>query len=649
MESKELATQAEKRILIKRIEQQTRLRQLFLPVFSLILLILLMLGRETNSMLLIALCAGFIIFSFLLFFLAARFVRTTKSISLEQIRHILSGIFVLEVLTIWLTFYLFAPMAAAYQIPLSYLAIICYVFYIILIAPFFREDNVYQNFFYALIWFALAILIFLSSNCRFLFDFGNNACSSEPMTEGFLLVVSGLVIFMVQFAVNHFQEQTNWVSDQLRKINRVLQDKLKEEGYQVARLRQEQNALKAENTQKLREKERQIKELNQKLKQRLETVEISDKDEEVSQMKETTEALLNILEDTEEARQRAEEEREKTMTIINNFVDALLVVNRHGLVEMINTRAREIFGFKESDQGRSLLELGENSNLKPALPHILDGHHLRMVKRAGFELKEGVFFEVSTVPMSSSNEGSDYLVVFHDVSREKLVQRMKTEFVSIAAHQLRTPLSAIKWSLNMLLNGDEGELNSGQLALMKKTYRSNQRMINLVNDLLNVSRIEEGRFLYELEETDLKEMIRKVIATAEPTARQKKIKIIFHSGKKKLPLIKADQEKLLLAIQNVVDNAIKYSNEGGEVTITITAEDGWIMISVADQGIGIPRIQQPRVFQRFFRASNAMGQEPEGTGLGLFITQNIIEAHRGKIWFKSKENEGTTFYIKLPY
>lgn len=201
----------------------------------------------------------------------------------------------------------------------------------------------------------------------------------------------------------------------------------------------------------------------------------------------------------------------------------------------------------------------------------------------------------------------------------------------------------------MLLNGDEGELNSGQLALMKKTYRSNQRMINLVNDLLNVSRIEEGRFLYELEETDLKEMIRKVIATAEPTARQKKIKMIFHSGKKKLPLIKADQEKLLLAIQNVVDNAIKYSNEGGEVTITITAEDGWIMISVADQGIGIPRIQQPRVFQRFFRASNAMGQEPEGTGLGLFITQNIIEAHRGKIWFKSKENEGTTFYIKLPY
>ena len=648
MES-ELSAQAEKRILLKGVQRQAKLRQLFIPVLLVVLVVLVVIGWKTEARFLIALCAGFIFFSFSLFLIVARFAHRTESLTLDQIQHILSGVFVLEVLTIWLFFYLFGPIAAAYQAPLPYLATIFYIFYIILVAPFFRGDNIYQNFFYGLIWIALAILFFLNSSCRFLFDYGSSPCPGESSTEGLLLLFSGLVIFMVQFVVNHFQEQANWTSDQLRRINQALKEKLKEEGYQFARLRQEQNSMRTRNIQKLREKDRQIRDLNQRLKERLESGQEPEEDQEASQMKETTEALLNILEDTEEARQRAEAEREKTMTIINNFVDALLVVDYRGLIQMINTRAREVFGLQGSDQGRPLLELGNNSKLSPALDHILDGHQLKVVKRAGFEPKEGIFYEVSTVPMPSSEEGQDYLVVFHDVSREKLVQRMKTEFVSIAAHQLRTPLSAIKWSLKMLLDGDEGELNNGQKTLMKKTYWSNQRMINLVNDLLNVSRIEEGRFLYELEETDLREMVKRSITTVETTASRKKIKISFKPGPKKLPLIKADQEKLSLAIQNLIDNAVKYSKEGGQVIVSIAEENGHVLVSVEDQGIGIPRAQQPRVFQRFFRAGNAINQETEGTGLGLFITRNIIEAHQGQIWFKSKENQGTTFYFKIPY
>lgn len=650
MKNQELHSQAEKEILLQGIERQLKLRRLFLPGLFILLIILFVLGRETDSLLLISAGAGFIVVSSLLFFFAALFIRRTDDLSPAQIQQVLSGIFILEILTIWLTFYLFAPMAAAHHIPLVFLAIIFYVFYVILTAPFFRENNIYQSFFYALIWMALALLIFLDSNCYFLFEYGGpEACLTLPATEGFLLVLSGIVIFMVQFVVNYSHEQTDWLTRRLKEVNRTLQDKLKEEGHQIIRLKQEQNAFRAKVAQRAREKDNQIRELTEKLKARLEEVGDPKKAQKDSQMKQTTEALLNILEDTEEARQRAEEERERTTTIINNFVDALMVVDGQGVVQMVNSRAQEIFEFNRGAEGKFLAELVSNPLLKPALDHVLDGRRLKVVKRQGFEMKEGVFFEVSTVPLAQPGETTGYLIVFHDVSREKLVQRMKTEFVSIAAHQLRTPLSAIKWSLRMLLDGDEGKLNKKQKELMEKTYFSNQRMINLVNDLLNVSRIEEGRFLYEMEKVDLKDIIKETISSTKETADQRGIKISFKGERKNFPSVKADREKLVLSMQNIMDNAVKYSPDNSTVAISLEEEDGFLLVSIKDHGMGIPKSQQNRVFQRFFRAGNAISRETEGTGLGLFIARNVIEAHKGKIWFESREGKGTTFYFTIPY
>lgn len=649
MKNKEISFQIEKEVLAKNIEQQIKLRRFFLPGLFVLLIVLFILGRETNSLPLISLGIGFIAISSLLFFSAAIFIRRTNNLSLDQAQQVLSGVFILEILTAWLTFYLFAPLASAYNIPLPNLAILFYVFYIILIASSFRENNTYQSFFYALVWIALALLIFLNNNCQFLFEYGPPGhCSPRPMMEGFLVVISGVAIFMVQFVVNHFNDQSKWLTDRLKQISQALQGKLKEEGYQVVRLKQDYNIYAAKTAQRLREKDQQIKDLTEKLKGKFESGK-DDQNQEVSEMKKTTEALLNILEDTEEARHKAEKERERTLTTINNFVDALIVVDNDGFVQMVNTRAQEVFNLDRDIQGKSLVELAEHPQLKKVMAQILENQKLKTVKREGFELKEGVFFEVSTVPLPGAEEMAGYLIVLHDVSREKLVQRMKTEFVSIAAHQLRTPLSAVKWSLKMLLDGDEGELTEKQKELMEKTYLSNQRMINLVNDLLNVSRIEEGRFLYELEDVSLKEIIRSIIDSVEPAAARKKLEIIFQGEQKTFPNIKADREKITLAIQNIIDNAIKYSPEKEKIIISLEEDDGFLLVSIKDNGIGIPKSQQARVFQRFFRAGNAVGQETEGTGLGLFISRNIIEAHKGRIWFESQEGKGTTFYFTIPY
>ena len=257
--------------------------------------------------------------------------------------------------------------------------------------------------------------------------------------------------------------------------------------------------------------------------------------------------------------------------------------------------------------------------------------------------------EVSVIPIKAKSEIIGTLVVLHDVTREKIIERMKTEFVSIAAHQLRTPLSAIKWTLKMLLDGDLGEITEEQREFVNKAYRANERMIKLINDLLNVARIEEGRYLYKLSSLNIEPLVRKIVESLRQEAERKKIKLEFKKPKKKLPKLMLDAEKISLAIQNLVENAIKYTPAGGRVTISLKVENEEVVFSVKDTGVGIPKEQQDRVFSKFFRGANVMRMETEGSGLGLFITKNIIEAHGGRIWFQSKEGRGTTFYFAIPF
>jgi len=240
------------------------------------------------------------------------------------------------------------------------------------------------------------------------------------------------------------------------------------------------------------------------------------------------------------------------------------------------------------------------------------------------------------------------MIILHDITREREIDRMKTEFVSIAAHQLRTPLSAIKWTLRMLLDGDVGQLSQEQAEFLEKGYRSNERMISLINDLLNVARIEEGRFLYSLTYQSLEEIIEKVIEGLSGLVKEKKLKLVFNKPKKTLPKVKVDKEKIELVIQNLLDNAIGFNNSGGQVTISVKCDKMKLEVMVQDTGVGIPRSQRKRIFAKFFRADNAIKLETEGTGLGLFICKNIIEAHGGKIWFESQEGQGTTFWFTLP-
>jgi PAS domain S-box-containing protein len=334
------------------------------------------------------------------------------------------------------------------------------------------------------------------------------------------------------------------------------------------------------------------------------------------------------------------------MAVINNFTDGLLVIDHENKIELVSPTIEKLFKEKkENILGKSIFKINlKKIKLKP-LVEILKKK--KEVYRKEIELGEGILLEMTTAYFDFGKK-KGILVVLHDVSKDKIIERMKTEFVSIAAHQLRTPLSAIKWSLRMILDGDVGSINEDQKDLLEKTYTSNERMIGLINDLLNVTRIEEGKFLYKPEKMQMEGIVVNVIQDNEDVIKMKNIGVKFEKSKKLLPPVVIDEEKMSLAIHNLLDNALKYTPEKGKIVISLEEKDNEIIFKIKDTGVGIPEDQKERIFTKFFRGSNVIKMETEGSGLGLYTTKNIIDSHKGKIWFESEENKGTTFYFSIP-
>lgn len=225
--------------------------------------------------------------------------------------------------------------------------------------------------------------------------------------------------------------------------------------------------------------------------------------------------------------------------------------------------------------------------------------------------------------------------------------KAKTEFLSLTSHQLRVPLAAARWGILALREELTPVLKKEHVLLLEKLLANNERMVRLINNLLNVARIEEGRFTYQFEEVSLADVVSETLVTLSEFARTKSVTLDYKPSKV-LFLLRADKEKLSMAVENVLDNAIKYTPEGMHVTIVLRQEDSRIVLSISDQGIGIPKDEQKRVFDKFFRAKNAIAAEVNGSGLGLFIVKKIVEDHGGHITFQSEEGKGTTFFLEFP-
>jgi len=230
------------------------------------------------------------------------------------------------------------------------------------------------------------------------------------------------------------------------------------------------------------------------------------------------------------------------------------------------------------------------------------------------------------------------------------VDQAKSQFVSIAAHQFRTPLSAIKWTINLLLGGDLGEIKKEQRGALSRAAESVERIIALIGDLLNVARIESGQIIYKFQAITLELIFDKLIKEANGRLYEKGIALHAALPDSPLPEARGDPEKLLLALQNMLENAIMYTPKNGVITLTLQKKDErHYRVIIADTGMGIPKHQQPLLFRKFFRGDNVVREQVTGTGLGLYITKRIIEAHGGAIAIESEEQKGSVFTITLPF
>lgn len=255
--------------------------------------------------------------------------------------------------------------------------------------------------------------------------------------------------------------------------------------------------------------------------------------------------------------------------------------------------------------------------------------------------------------------------VAQDVSKHRQLIKAKTDFVTLASHQLRTPLSIIKWYVDYLVCGDAGDLNEEQEKFLREVYRSNERLIELVNALLDVSRIDVGTFSIEPEPTDVIERCESALERFLPEIKEKEINLI--KAYDEFPPLKLDPRLAKIIFQNIISNAVKYTPQGGTIMISVKKTEKDIFIRVSDSGCGIPRSEQPKMFTKLFRGSNAKKIESIGTGLGLYIVRAIVEKSGGKIWFHSpslelllgpdqkdseipldKRNKGTTMNITIP-
>ncbi len=381
-------------------------------------------------------------------------------------------------------------------------------------------------------------------------------------------------------------------------------------------------------------------------------------EERTKKLEKTKDKLVKTLEKTQEAKKRADNEENKTSAIISNLVDPIIIINPNNKISLFNPKAKEIFGFSKSDIGKKVDKSDYYSmeNFKK----VIDKDY-QVIKDKDMEPKnlqeeelnieyEGntLTYKIITTKVYDNKKRSiGTMKIFSDLTREKRINRLKTEFVSIAAHQLRTPLSAIKWVLKMVLEEDTGPLNEEQEDALKKGFKSNERMIKLVNDMLNVSRIEEGRLEFNFTKTNFKEVYETATNNLKNKIKEKSIKFDIKKPTK-IPSVYIDKERIRMVIQNLLDNAIKYTPNNGTVTLEIKKIKDKLKIRVKDNGVGIPQKDQQTLFTKFFRAENVKKMETSGNGLGLFIANNIVKKHNSKIYFESTEGRGTEFYFYLP-
>jgi PAS domain S-box-containing protein len=375
----------------------------------------------------------------------------------------------------------------------------------------------------------------------------------------------------------------------------------------------------------------------------------------------TAKNLATIAKEKESVRRKLEitakdlaRAKAKDEALLASIGDGVIATDNEGIVIMIN-RAAEILLDQKS---RGLI--GKKLNIL----HIYDDKDTLMPFKERpiytalstgqpttaiffYERRDGTKFPaaITATPVILNKNIVGAIEVFRDITREKELDRMKSEFISIASHQLRTPLTSIQWVVERFTKKEKLTLKGREY--LDDIHTSTKRLTNMVNLLLSLSRIEAGRIVITPEPLEIIGFIKSFLEETVPLQDKKEIRIVFEDHPAELA-VKTDKSALHNVVQSLISNAIEYTPNGGKIAVTVQKEEDKFMIKVQDTGIGIPKAEQAHIFEKFVRASNAKLYKTDGTGIGLYIAERATNLLGGKIWFESEENKGSTFYVELP-
>lgn len=370
----------------------------------------------------------------------------------------------------------------------------------------------------------------------------------------------------------------------------------------------------------------------------------------------------------EESEKQVEQEKVKDEALLVSIGEGMIAVDITGKILVINKTAKELLRLNDREVlGKPYTDIVivQDKNGKPLLeserPIVKALAHGDASKgECLFIRHDGSSFPVIIVatPVILNSKIIGAIGLFRDITEEKDLDRAKSEFVALASHQLRTPISAISWFTEMLINGDSGPLNKEQKEHLTKVYQSNERMGELVTSLLYVSQLDLRNMLVKPELVDLAKMSHAELAEELKKHQMSKKLIIEEQYDERLTHIPLDPEIMKIIFQNLFANAIKYTPDNGKIRVEIAVVEPdvsknnlikGVLIRVKDTGIGIPKQQMSKIFMKLFRADNAKSIDTDGTGLGLYIVKEIMDEVGGKIWFESEENKGSTFSVWLSY
>lgn len=340
------------------------------------------------------------------------------------------------------------------------------------------------------------------------------------------------------------------------------------------------------------------------------------------------------------------EERNKVKAILTSMTDGVIAIDRKGSILLINPAIEKLFHIShENSLGKGLIEVVRNFDLEKLLHQALESE-TGSTRELHLFVPDMKTFRISTAPLTNESGAVGAVAVLRDITAFRQVEIMKTDFVANVSHELKTPLTSIKGFVETLLDGalDEQETAKHFLEIIND---ETDRLNRLINDLLSLSRIEAKQRELNRVSLDLEKLINETVSILSPQASEKDLAINVNI-KHPLQAVEADEDMIGQVLINLIDNAVKYTHQGGEVNISAETQKDQVKVAVSDTGIGIPIESIPRLFERFYRVDKARSREMGGTGLGLAIVKHILELHNGKIEVESIVGKGSMFTFYLP-